>query len=117
MARFANPALQHKTAQIAMDGSQKIPQRLLASIREARAREMPHGRLMAGVAAWVQFVGQGPVEDPLGERLAGASAQEVLGFQDVFGDLTGDTAFRDGVLALITDMDALGMDAFVNRLA
>jgi len=28
--RFGNPALRHRTAQIAMDGSQKLPQRLLA---------------------------------------------------------------------------------------
>src|SRR5258706_15206565 len=31
LERFANPALQHKTAQIAMDGSQKLPQRLLGT--------------------------------------------------------------------------------------
>ncbi len=33
IARFANPALKHKTWQIAMDGSQKLPQRMLAGIR------------------------------------------------------------------------------------
>ncbi len=33
IARFANPALKHKTRQIAMDGSQKLPQRMPASIR------------------------------------------------------------------------------------
>jgi mannitol-1-phosphate/altronate dehydrogenase len=31
--RFANPALQHRTWQIAMDGSQKLPQRMLDGIR------------------------------------------------------------------------------------
>jgi hypothetical protein len=30
--RFANPALQHRTWQIAMDGSQKLPQRMLDGI-------------------------------------------------------------------------------------
>ena len=35
--RFANPALHHRLAQIAMDGSQKIPQRWLAT-RSERAR-------------------------------------------------------------------------------
>jgi Mannitol dehydrogenase C-terminal domain/Mannitol dehydrogenase Rossmann domain len=33
IARFANPALAHRTRQIAMDGSQKLPQRLLGPIR------------------------------------------------------------------------------------
>ena len=32
--RFANPALAHRCAQIAMDGSQKLPQRLMAPLRD-----------------------------------------------------------------------------------
>ncbi|MFP1452345.1 hypothetical protein ACLB1N_13600 [Escherichia coli] len=39
IARFANPALKHKTWQIAMDGSQKLPQRMLAGIRIHQGRE------------------------------------------------------------------------------
>ena len=41
--RFANPALPHRTQQIAMDGSQKLPQRLLATARDnlAAGRPMP----------------------------------------------------------------------------
>ena len=31
--RFSNPALKHRTWQIAMDGSQKLPQRMLEGIR------------------------------------------------------------------------------------
>ena len=34
-ARFRNPALPHRTRQIAMDGSQKLPQRLLGTIRDS----------------------------------------------------------------------------------
>lgn len=33
IARFSNPALKHRTWQIAMDGSQKLPQRMLDGIR------------------------------------------------------------------------------------
>jgi mannitol-1-phosphate/altronate dehydrogenase len=33
LERFANPALKHRTWQIAMDGSQKLPQRMLDGIR------------------------------------------------------------------------------------
>ena len=36
MRRYANPALRHRTAQITMDGSQKLPQRLLGTIRDRR---------------------------------------------------------------------------------
>ena len=45
IARFANPALKHKTWQIAMDGSQKLPQRMLAGIRIHLGR----GLLVAGI--------------------------------------------------------------------
>ncbi len=31
--RYANPAIRHRTWQIAMDGSQKLPQRLLGTLR------------------------------------------------------------------------------------
>ncbi|VFS55583.1 D-mannonate oxidoreductase [Raoultella planticola] len=31
--RYSNPALKHRTWQIAMDGSQKLPQRMLDSVR------------------------------------------------------------------------------------
>lgn len=31
--RYCNPALKHRTWQIAMDGSQKLPQRMLDSVR------------------------------------------------------------------------------------
>jgi fructuronate reductase len=87
MARFANPALRHRTRQIAMDGSQKLPQRLLAPIaaRLAARREI---RLLAlAVAAWMRWQSgvddQGApftIDDPLGpllaERLAGAGTPE-----------------------------------------
>ncbi len=53
MARFTNPALAHRTRQIAMDGSQKLPQRLLAPIAIRRARGLPVDALALGVAAWM----------------------------------------------------------------
>ncbi|XNM69704.1 hypothetical protein ACLK1Y_24320 [Escherichia coli] len=33
ISRYTNPSLSHRTWQIAMDGSQKLPQRLLDSVR------------------------------------------------------------------------------------
>jgi len=50
-ARFANPALKHRTWQIAMDGSQKLPQRLLGTIRDRLAAGGSIDRLALGVAA------------------------------------------------------------------
>jgi fructuronate reductase len=76
LTRFANPALKHRLAQIAMDGSQKIPQRWLASLAAHRG----HGELceatLTALAAWVRHVrGGAQVDDPLGAKLAAAWRQ------------------------------------------
>ena len=75
-ARFANPALRHRTWQIAMDGSQKLPQRLLGTIRDRLAAQAPIPALALGIAAWMAYVTgidqQGraiDVRDPLRDEL------------------------------------------------
>lgn len=75
-ARFANPAIRHRTWQIAMDGSQKLPQRLLATLAANAAAGRPSPRLVLGVAAWMRYVGGvdergAPIDvrDPLAARL------------------------------------------------
>ena len=72
LARFANPALQHRLAQIAMDGSQKIPQRWLATLAVQRERGRDCPAILTGLAAWIAHVrgDRHPVNDPLGEELA-----------------------------------------------
>ena len=57
--RFANPALKHRTWQIAMDGSQKLPQRLLGTVRDRLAAGAPIERLALAVAAWMRYVDRG----------------------------------------------------------
>ena len=77
LARFANPALQHRLIQIAMDGSQKIPQRWLATLA-AHARE---GRqcpaILAALASWMRHVrgDRRPVDDPRSADLKAAWEQ------------------------------------------
>lgn len=51
--RFANAALVHRTAQIATDGSQKLPQRILATARALTSERRPAGHHMLVVAAWI----------------------------------------------------------------
>jgi fructuronate reductase len=57
LARFSNAALGHRTRQIAMDGSQKLPQRLLAPIAERLARGERIDALALAVAAWLRWQG------------------------------------------------------------
>lgn len=74
---YANPALKHRCAQIAMDGSQKLPPRILSTIQACIAQGQPFERLALAVAVWFTFLrGEAddgtryPISDPLGERLA-----------------------------------------------
>lgn len=119
LERFANPALKHRTWQIAMDGSQKLPQRLLGTIRDRLASGAPIDRLALGVAAWMRYVagrdekGEAiDVRDPLAARLAaltasaGGSAERLapalLGVREVFGDdLPRSPAFTGPVTAAL----------------
>lgn len=52
--RFANPALKHRSDQIASDASQKVPQRILAPLRELRAAGRPHRSVVLALALWLR---------------------------------------------------------------
>ena len=72
--RFKNPALNHRLAQIAMDGSQKIPQRWLETLshHQKLGRQCP--AILAGIAAWACHIrgDKGPVNDPMAATLKAA---------------------------------------------
>lgn len=55
LTRYANHRLQHRTYQIAMDGSQKIPQRLLCTIADRLDKGENIDHLALAVAAWVRY--------------------------------------------------------------
>jgi fructuronate reductase len=74
LKRFRNPAIRHALAQIACDGSQKLPFRLLGTIRDNLEAGRPIERLCIPVAGWMHFVRRQAargewVTDPLAERL------------------------------------------------
>lgn len=56
LARFQNPAIRHRTWQIAMDGSQKLPQRLLSPLRERLSQGAPIDTLALSLAGWMRYV-------------------------------------------------------------
>jgi fructuronate reductase len=70
--RFENPAMNHALAQIAVDGSQKVPQRWLETlaINQRKGRHCP--AILTGIAAWIEHLrgANGPVDDPAAETLA-----------------------------------------------
>jgi fructuronate reductase len=123
--RFANPELRHRTSQVAMDGSQKLPARLLAPILERRrAGDEPVAATLA-VAAWMRCVSarrsdsgraltvDDPLADEIAERLRGSEEAEtvvdtLLGFEQIFdAGLAADAQWRalliDHLATLIRD--------------
>ena len=109
--RFSNKALKHRTWQIAMDGSQKLPQRLLESLRVQLESNGNIDIICLGVAAWIRYVSgvdeKGnaiEVSDPLAIELralcdankdnAEATVRSIVGIQKVFGqDLMHEDKF------------------------
>lgn len=81
IARFKNPALNHRLAQIAMDGSQKIPQRWLETLayHQGEGRQCP--AILTALAGWIAHVRSGVrvEDDPMGdvfEALASKTAPD-----------------------------------------
>jgi fructuronate reductase len=72
LLRFANNARPHSLRQIAMDGSQKIPQRWLPTLRILGAAGGECDALLQALGAWIAFVRAERFEvvDPLGPELA-----------------------------------------------
>jgi len=127
--RFRNPALRHRTWQIAMDGSQKLPQRLLGPARDLLVQGRPLDRIALGVAAWMRYVTgvdeQGQpidVRDPLAQELrqradaAGRDseklARSLLSIEAIFGaDLPHDPRFAAPVIKALDSLFANGVKA------
>jgi fructuronate reductase len=127
MARFDNPTLRHRTRQIAMDGSQKLPQRLLQPIAARLKAGQGIDALSLAVAAWIRWQagqddkgGSHQVDDPLAAALAATLADAVtpqdrvaaiLAFDAVIPSvLAADDRFRTSLihwLALLEDRGAL----------
>lgn len=107
--RYLNPAIRHRTWQIAMDGSQKLPQRLLGTITDNLAAGRGISLLALAVAGWMRYVSgidenDQPIDvrDPLTKQLQAASenVDALLAISAVFEPgLVANTTFRNSVLA------------------
>ena len=79
--RIANPTLGHRSQQIAMDGSQKLPHRVFKTINELIEKDLPTNYLTLLLAIWVDYLSKSErVNDPLAEKLIPlAKAKDVAG--------------------------------------
>jgi fructuronate reductase len=131
--RFRNPALPHRTQQIAMDGSQKLPQRLLATARDNLAAGRSIRLTTLAVAGWMRYVSGTDeaghpinVSDPLAPRFAEIAAANrdnpaglargLLGLRAIFGDdLANDPRFVTPVSDWLAKLYADGAARTVAR--
>ncbi|MGJ8693364.1 MAG: mannitol dehydrogenase family protein [Thalassotalea sp.] len=110
LARFRNPAIRHLVAQIAWDGSQKLPMRILPIIEQNLADQRSIKILSTAVVAWFVFLRKRQQEnvelvDPLAAKLLAVAAacnnesqhdiDLLLSIDDVFSKaLVANTTFK-----------------------
>lgn len=113
LERFENPVIRYLTTQVAMDGSQKVPVRLLGTVSDRLVAGVVPTYLARAVAAWMVFVQRGrsadgrklPLNDPLADVLQEAAAgsepglaDRMLALREVFpADVGEHPGFRDEV--------------------
>ena len=135
LQRFANPALHHHTRQIAMDGSQKIPQRLLPPLRERMDKSESIDALILGVAAWIRYTravddtgNAYPINDPLAERLqeihqtSGPRPKDylpgILDISEVFDiSLRNNSTFTQALVNTLEQLESQGAISTAARVA
>jgi fructuronate reductase len=78
MQRFANPTIAHRTRQIAMDGSQKLPQRIFAAAVDDLAADRDGAVFAYATALWIAYLLQTPnMEDPRRQELKAAASEAI----------------------------------------
>ncbi|WP_200550390.1 mannitol dehydrogenase family protein [Kosakonia sp. LAM2021] len=129
--RFSNPALKHRTWQIAMDGSQKLPQRMLDGVRVHLQRETPWPLLALGIAGWMRYVSgvddagnSIDIRDPLADKIHAivetSSVDErvtaLLTLKEIFGsDLPHNPTFVNAINRAWQTLTTEGAHAAVKR--
>lgn len=130
--RFGNTALPHRCHQIAMDGSQKLPPRFLAIVRDNLASGGPVRLSALAVAAWMRYVGGTDengrpiqVQDPLAQQLQAAAqgnasdiVDRLLSMRSIFGeDLPRSERLRAELVAALEQLQQAGSRAAVLEYA
>jgi fructuronate reductase len=73
--RFTNPTIAHRTEQIALDTSQKLPQRILSAASETLAAGRDATTFAYVIALWIKSIQKrGDLDDPRGQEILAAAA-------------------------------------------
>ncbi|WP_426000107.1 mannitol dehydrogenase family protein [Caulobacter sp. DWR1-3-2b1] len=113
LKRFRNPEIRHLLAQIAWDGSQKLPFRIIGTLGDALDAGRSVDRLAVPLAAWMRFIrlraaaGE-TIVDPLADKLIAVAATCTGEAKtDVAAFVTLDAVFPAGLAANPTFVAAL----------
>lgn len=121
LARFSNPSLAHETAQIAMDGTQKLPPRIFEAALSVRQRNLSLAPFAFATAAWMAYVqSRKPdgepyaLNDPREAEIAAALARPTTSPQETATALLGLPGFVPAQLATDPDWHSLVASKFRN---
>lgn len=134
--RFQNPNLHHKLQQIAMDGSQKIPQRIVPALLVNHSHNRACDVGVAAIAIWLYFVtqtlsgkinsGDRTLSDPLSDKIRdilGGEADEQKGVERaLLSDLIFSREIRDNnfLIQAIVDtfekVKSIGVESYLATL-
>ncbi|MFT4676119.1 MAG: fructuronate reductase [Patiriisocius sp.] len=124
LMRFSNPGLRHRCEQIAMDGSQKIPQRLLPVLEERLEHGLSVTYLIFAVSVWMVFVQrQDSLVDPRSSELKslvqGADPAELVARligTNIFSQrLQSSTLLLAGLTSTVTSISRLGVNTALDE--
>ena len=134
LARFANDSLRHRLQQIAMDGSQKLPQRWLSGALKRSASGQSSLCVALGMAAWIRYTAgedlegnRYTVDDPLAKRFVdlhhthSADPSSLVAAYLAMGDvvpnaLAADKSFAQAVLAAYQMLAQEGLNGAIAAL-
>ncbi|MGM0543743.1 MAG: mannitol dehydrogenase family protein [Pseudomonadota bacterium] len=134
LARFANDSLRHRLHQIAMDGSQKLPQRWFSGALKRAGAGQSSPCVALGMAAWIRYTSgedlmgkRHTVDDPLAQRFeaihqahgrdTGALVAAYLAMDDVVpSELATDKAFAEAVVSAYQTLTQDGLEGALAAL-
>lgn len=132
--RFGNPANGHRCSQVAMDGSQKIPQRWIAVAAERLARGDDFRAITLAIAGWIRYIygtneldEKIAIQDPMASDFAAIAAKHpydalsfadaVLRIEPIFGALGRNPAFAAPVKRCVSELFREGAQSTVEAFA
>ena len=123
--RFGNADLHHRLDQIAMDGSQKLPQRWIATVAARLGEGLDSPRHRLSIAAWIAYTADAPriSDDPMRDHYAaiwaesGGDARRVVarfvGELGIFPAICDDAAIVDAIAEAVAAWRAQGPRALL----